>query len=1151
MNLLSHRGKWRRVALWLMLVLSAGVRGYGQTNMPVSGYYFSTGVDSSMWEDYPSYIYMGMDSNVPAISGFDFYFGRGFVSEMSLSRHGLIYIDNSFAGENTTDTLFSDSASLSQAPFMAPVGNSSDITISTWRSWQREGPDGKVYVLELTIQVGYGDTMSFRQMQVQLREDKSVTFVYAMLPDSNVVDIQLGLAVSPTEIVAIDQLTHTVSSVAPPLQGRGWPGEWRYYRFDPDCDIPDSLSVDMVTTTTMRARWNGTGTYWVEYDTAGFVPGTGIGQVVTGNEVLIQNINSEFMYDVYVRAYCDDSLYGLLNRVRIEPSCIINNGSIDRIRCWDLERDNVVRHCGTFNNPDNSLGGTVGHGLNNYRFSIHDDVSERDTYTGGILHTVCPGHCRSVRLGNGLAGAQQESIEYMLTVDTDDYDLLILNYAVVEENPNHELPYQPYFTFAICDAQGTLIDSCYFANFIAGNLSGWNRLDYYEDQYLLNIVWRDWSSVGVDLVPLHGQSVRVRISNADCAYGAHFGYGYFTLENGHRRLRMASCGDVEENTLYAPKGFTYRWYRADNPGVTLSTADSLHVTVGGYYCCRANYQLSGQNCGFTVSAYVGIRFPVAAFHTEYLDSCGRHVRFVNESFVAHDSARTMVSTEPCESYRWEVDGVAVSESSSPVHELDEGTHIVTLYAMLGDGQCVDSVSHTVVVSLQHDTVYDTVCPHLSYSWYGVWVRDSGAHYAVDGCEGHLLQLSYYDTAFVEIYDTVCQGNGVEFFGSDYYSTGDYSNYSMRGGCDTVTRLHLHVSPPPVTQVVDTFQLGSVYHYGMEDYMWPGVYRQVLSTAEGCDSVCVLRLGSIERHDTTICVDGLPLGWRGGYFAHAGIDTLALACQGGTDSIVVLRLSVRQHPVSHFVAEPYCEEDGYYLVPLADTLTYRWTAQPGDNQLPSDIVMGGNYPLGIRLEPTDHTFYYIVTDYADSPHCPVADTLLLQPVRVVGSHIDVSAAELWGDNPELTAVDLGDTSWGREWYINGLLQGERGMVLRYRANVGEDSLQIMLVNYSELCSDTAYVSVLVKRQELWFPNVFTPDDATNNLFRGYGVNIDQYDLQIYTKWGNRIFHTQNMEEGWDGTCNGVRSPVSAYVYKCRYTTFDGERKTVVGTVTLLR
>ena len=49
----------------------------------------------------------------------------------------------------------------------------------------------------------------------------------------------------------------------------------------------------------------------------------------------------------------------------------------------------------------------------------------------------------------------------------------------------------------------------------------------------------------------------------------------------------------------------------------------------------------------------------------------------------------------------------------------------------------------------------------------------------------------------------------------------------------------------------------------------------------------------------------------------------------------------------------------------------------------------------------------------------------------------------------------------------------------------------------------------------------------------------------------IFRTKDINEGWDGTYLGVRSPVSAYLYVCNYTTLEGEPRTVSGTVTLLR
>ena len=116
---------------------------------------------------------------------------------------------------------------------------------------------------------------------------------------------------------------------------------------------------------------------------------------------------------------------------------------------------------------------------------------------------------------------------------------------------------------------------------------------------------------------------------------------------------------------------------------------------------------------------------------------------------------------------------------------------------------------------------------------------------------------------------------------------------------------------------------------------------------------------------------------------------------------------------------------------------------------------------------------------------------------------------------------------------------------------DDSVIVMLVASTDVCTDTATAIVPVKFQSLWFPNAFTPDKPTNNIFRGYGTNVRDYDLWVYTRWGHPIFHTTDCGEGWDGTYHGIPSPVSAYVYLCHYTTLDGDPRTVSGTVTLLR
>ena len=46
--------------------------------------------------------------------------------------------------------------------------------------------------------------------------------------------------------------------------------------------------------------------------------------------------------------------------------------------------------------------------------------------------------------------------------------------------------------------------------------------------------------------------------------------------------------------------------------------------------------------------------------------------------------------------------------------------------------------------------------------------------------------------------------------------------------------------------------------------------------------------------------------------------------------------------------------------------------------------------------------------------------------------------------------------------------------------------------------------------------FTPNrDLINDVFMPYVDGVSKYDFYIYSRQGQKIFHTQNTEEGWDG------------------------------------
>jgi gliding motility-associated-like protein len=94
--------------------------------------------------------------------------------------------------------------------------------------------------------------------------------------------------------------------------------------------------------------------------------------------------------------------------------------------------------------------------------------------------------------------------------------------------------------------------------------------------------------------------------------------------------------------------------------------------------------------------------------------------------------------------------------------------------------------------------------------------------------------------------------------------------------------------------------------------------------------------------------------------------------------------------------------------------------------------------------------------------------------------------------------------------------------------------------------------------LFMPNAFSPGnkDGVNDVFKPEVNNrIEDYELRIYNRWGEMIFITNDVNEGWDGTINGKPCQVDVYVYKLNYSynsEFGGKYvKEAVGTVTLYR
>ena len=109
-----------------------------------------------------------------------------------------------------------------------------------------------------------------------------------------------------------------------------------------------------------------------------------------------------------------------------------------------------------------------------------------------------------------------------------------------------------------------------------------------------------------------------------------------------------------------------------------------------------------------------------------------------------------------------------------------------------------------------------------------------------------------------------------------------------------------------------------------------------------------------------------------------------------------------------------------------------------------------------------------------------------------------------------------------------------------------------------CSDIYEMTVVVLSEAIFYiPNTFTPDEDEHNqvwkpIFTS-GFDIYSFNLEIYNRWGEIIWETNDASAGWDGTygIDGLRVPVGIYNWAIHYESkLNDDRKEVSGFVNVL-
>ncbi len=223
--------------------------------------------------------------------------------------------------------------------------------------------------------------------------------------------------------------------------------------------------------------------------------------------------------------------------------------------------------------------------------------------------------------------------------------------------------------------------------------------------------------------------------------------------------------------------------------------------------------------------------------------------------------------------------------------------------------------------------------------------------------------------------------------------------------------------------------------------------------------------------------------------------------------------------------------------------YRWTSQPVDTAL--DAFQG--FP-SLTVSPQTTTTYYLLTRGGEVADSVVIVVQAYPELRVVA---DCESVDF--DNPVLTLEELSEVTSVRWTFSDG---GEvMGRKVRWHFDeVFGDSLWVREIGCTAngCCTDTLLLFP-VEIVSVWFPNVFTPGETTNNRFAMVTNQIvETYEMTIYNREGVLVATLTNVAAGWDGRDgHGKPCPQGVYTYVCKYRLAGKYAKRYMGTVLLLR
>jgi len=227
------------------------------------------------------------------------------------------------------------------------------------------------------------------------------------------------------------------------------------------------------------------------------------------------------------------------------------------------------------------------------------------------------------------------------------------------------------------------------------------------------------------------------------------------------------------------------------------------------------------------------------------------------------------------------------------------------------------------------------------------------------------------------------------------------------------------------------------------------------------------------------------------------------------------------------ADPNCDDNAAVFLSafanITEDVIFTWTDGSG-TVLPEDgaeisIEESGNYSVRVASVLSNCEADASI----DVAVVPITDDQLLLPISESFCSIDT--------NPSNAQVNLDPGSFtSYEWTIvndTEVLSTDR-IYITSEAGIYE----VLIGNGFTCLSDL--VEVFDNCEPLInAPNAFAPNGVNDRFFVYPNDYVTDFEIRIFSRWGEQIFYSDNIDFRWDGHFNGVLSQQSTYAYVMTY------------------